>query len=314
MVMVGLWFAPTASTLDTAHAAEPLTVKAFTYNILGSFSGSDGKCGEGTRVRTIAQYVHDNDIEVVFLQEAGCSRVLAAAWGKLAGTQIDYIETSYINKQLAILSKLPMERSSAGGIIREDSPVFAGDRRTQSVRIKKNNQYIRLFNIHPQNFCNSATPILSFIEKFNAENVPGIIGGDYNSGNGNIPVCVPDIDQRLVRDCTATGVCLGGIDHVWAKSSQSLVANVVEFKRHSKDGIFKGMSDHEPVEAVVRFEPRAADPAVRGDFNGDGVVTLLDHTLFTPVLHTSNSRFALTGTDGNYIDLYDYNELLKLLQ
>lgn len=58
--------------------------------------------------------------------------------------------------------------------------------------------------------------------------------------------------------------------------------------------------------------PRQAHAAVRGDFNNDGSVTLADHTLFVPKLHTLNALFSLTGTDG-YVDLFDYNELLTLL-
>ena len=52
---------------------------------------------------------------------------------------------------------------------------------------------------------------------------------------------------------------------------------------------------------------------LRGDFNTDTNVNLADLNLFLPALHTSNAKFALTGSDNNYIDLFDYNEFLKTL-
>lgn len=63
---------------------------------------------------------------------------------------------------------------------------------------------------------------------------------------------------------------------------------------------------------LVRVSQVGAAP-LRGDFNNDLTVNLADLNLLLPALHTSNTRFALTGIDNGYIDLYDYNELLKVL-
>lgn len=50
---------------------------------------------------------------------------------------------------------------------------------------------------------------------------------------------------------------------------------------------------------------------VRGDFNNDRVVNIVDHQLFLPHLQTSNSQYSLIGNDAT-VDLFDYNELLRL--
>lgn len=65
--------------------------------------------------------------------------------------------------------------------------------------------------------------------------------------------------------------------------------------------------------ATLLLMPVAAFAAVRGDFNNDGTVNLSDLSLFVAQFHRNNTVFSLTGSD-SYVDLLDYNELLKELQ
>lgn len=57
---------------------------------------------------------------------------------------------------------------------------------------------------------------------------------------------------------------------------------------------------------------RQSRALLRGDFNSDSQVNIIDYYLFIRSLHTSNIIFALTGSD-SFIDLFDYNEVLKEL-
>lgn len=59
--------------------------------------------------------------------------------------------------------------------------------------------------------------------------------------------------------------------------------------------------------------PTATPTTVRGDFNNDNLVNLLDHTVLVRSLHTVDARYNLVGSS-NDVDLYDYNELLNLVR
>jgi predicted phosphodiesterase len=58
--------------------------------------------------------------------------------------------------------------------------------------------------------------------------------------------------------------------------------------------------------------PTPPSAPVRGDFNGDRLVNLLDYQKLVLTLHTTQATYSLVAPD-NYVDLYDYNEFLKLV-
>lgn len=309
-------------------AGQDISLSVFTYNVLESFSDNDGKCSESNRVRAIAQYLTENNVQIVFLQETGCVEVLKKLWEKSSGATIDSIESHYINKKLAILSKLPMERDSNGSIKQADSAVYAGDRKTQSVRVLVGNQYVRLFNVHPHNFCSEQNNILQFMHLFSGENVPQIIAGDFNSTSLALQTCLADIDTLFVRTCQVPGSCPSSssssrpnpIDQIFATRSRgSYMGEIVTHRVLNGLATFDNVSDHWPVEANIRFvSQQPPTPTLaptlpsRGDFNKDGMISILDYALLTRALHTTNASLNLTGSD-TFIDLYDYNEFLKLL-
>lgn len=313
------WSLP-ANTL----AADEAEIKVLTFNVLNGFSNSSGKCGKSSRSANLVQYLKENAIDVVFLQEAGCSSALADQWGEAVGGSIDVIESSYINKKMAILSRIPMERNADGTIRNSDSVQYAGDRKTQSVRIKKDTTFIRLFNIHPHNFCSEQSSIFDFINQFTSENVPYIIAGDFNSTNVSLGECVAQLDTRFARTCAADRACprstTGGnsvgfnpIDHIMVlKSAGTVESSVLAGRCLNGTALLESISDHWPVEAIVKITLRSVKT---GDLNDDGVIDIYDYNIFLEV-------FGHTGTPGFHpgdiikngiIDIYDYNELLKAL-
>lgn len=67
------------------------------------------------------------------------------------------------------------------------------------------------------------------------------------------------------------------------------------------------------VAAAPVLSPTPAPSLIRGDFNGDQLVNLLDYQALIGAIHSAQSHFSLIGSD-DYVDLYDYNELLKLVR
>lgn len=65
--------------------------------------------------------------------------------------------------------------------------------------------------------------------------------------------------------------------------------------------------------AVFLFQPLTVAASMRGDFNNDGAVNLADYELLKNALHTTNALYNLVDSV-NYIDLYDYNELVHLIK
>lgn len=65
--------------------------------------------------------------------------------------------------------------------------------------------------------------------------------------------------------------------------------------------------------ALFLFQPLSAATSLRGDFNNDGAVNLTDYNLLKNALHTTNALYNLVDTT-NYIDIFDYNELLVLIK
>ena len=75
------------------------------------------------------------------------------------------------------------------------------------------------------------------------------------------------------------------------------------------------VSNYEQFEMayVMPDAPTPPPVPIRGDFNADRLVNILDYQRLIGALHTTNAAYSLNGSD-NYIDIYDYNEFLKLLK
>ncbi len=319
--------AQTSRVSAQASSPQAFTLNVVTFNTQNGFSNSDGRCEAGQRPQAIARYLVENQIDVLFLQETGCTNKLVDLWEDAIDANVDSFESGYINKKLAILSRIPMERNASGAILKIDSSTYAGDRKTQTVRIIKNNQPIRLFNIHPHNFCSEQEPIFSFINQFMQEQVPSIVAGDFNSNTNNFLQCALKIDVQYFRSCAVPDSCprsttgngsVGNnpIDHILVtKTSATHTGGIITSKSLNESGALGGVSDHWPVEASLQFSPKApATPptAIRGDFTGDRIVNLFDYNAFLPHFNTVNARYSLVGDSA--VDIYDYNELLRLLR
>lgn len=73
------------------------------------------------------------------------------------------------------------------------------------------------------------------------------------------------------------------------------------------------ISDHRPVIATLVAKNPPAPSTIPGDFDHDGKVNLSDLQTFLAKLHTNVLGFSLVGND-SFVDLYDYNHLLTLLE
>lgn len=242
-----------------------LEMKVMTYNILGSFSDADNDCDKNEkRALNIAKFLTENNYDIIFLQESGCNSVLESMWEKESGKSIDRIDSNYINKQLGILSRYPMEKDLNGKIIYSDSQTYAGDRKTQSVKITTPLGQIRLFNIHPHNFCDEQTHIWQFVSSFNSEKIPHIMGGDYNSGL--LSACYPDINLRYIQTCPIDKTCFPSsgrssstkltnpIDHIiFSNNIPTMQFSHITSASLNGTNSFRNLSDHWPVVATVKL-------------------------------------------------------------
>lgn len=76
-------------------------------------------------------------------------------------------------------------------------------------------------------------------------------------------------------------------------------------------GYLTNGANFEQFEMSFQMPDAPVAPPARGDFNKDGVVSVIDLELLRQALGTTNATLNLTGP--TILDLYDYNELLKLL-
>lgn len=197
---------------------------------------------------------------------------------------------------------------------------------------------IRVHSTHAQECYGINDWILPFAKKLSGETLatPVIVGGDMNissvqmANTSQKQSCTPLFNQLFQVSClqdTENGAVLDAscpttvnrakgfpdsdgqvIDHIAV--SRSLGAS--SFSYAVLQGEQFDISDHWPVMVTLTIPTRTGEH-IRGDFNNDGGVTSADVQLLVRALNTTNATYNLTGSTP-LVDLYDYNEMLKLIK
>lgn len=293
-------------------------VKVMTYNIKDT---EYNNYNHRQKAQKIAQYVVENKVEIVGLQEVanGTNSHMPDVVSMLAeeltqrNYSMEYRQVKIGTHGNAIFSTFPIKDYQVVDM------TILSERKAQQITVQIAGKDIVFINTHLNAQGPCLTKLLGYISTLPTNEV--VFMGDINevlnydyscdTSNQNIDKVSDfvlscrgaDSSQQCIRTIVGNNTKI--IDYIAVKKKSTI--EMLSFAVADKIPV----SDHFAVVATLKVN-RGTSQGVRGDFDSDGTVTLVDFTQFLSALHQISAKFSLTGSD-YFIDLFDYNELLKLI-
>lgn len=313
MLIVFFILARTGKAQFVVSAQTTPELKVMTYNVL--YNSDKDANFHRAKMATLAQYLKDNQIEIIGLQEMLMGKndmVYLRDALKAINYPMPYVadgqDTSGDFRNV-LFSKYKINNF-------KEVPV-SGGRSVLDMDIDTplgNYTFLVMHLIHTDPCGSFKKDIIPLLQSKEAKSKKIIFMGDmnitfYNSwcdvGSHREQYSFSCFEKDGTRTCPVASFSVNSmIDYIaiHVDADAKLASSKVETSLT--------ISDHKPVVATI--VPKTQVQTIRGDFNNDGLVNIYDVNVLLPALHTIAAKFSLTGTD-NFIDLFDYNELLKLI-
>lgn len=310
-------FIPPSYNAPKVTAADATTIKVLSYNI---YHGNELTVDQHRqKVRSIAEYIKANQIEIAGLQEVSTrpepdvsdmiiQELNAIGYPMEAALPETNVKGQFKNM---VLSRYPILKSE----MFPQNPCKKGicERFVVVAKIQSPIGEINFIDTHvhhntPQNEdgnCQSMKQFYEIVKPYQSQPMT-IMVGDFNAGLEGAK-CPSIIQNTYSYTCEETNNCVQQkmIDWIFLPKTGSQLSQIWRIK----DASFT-LSDHFPVIALIR----SLAPATKeGDLNKDGVVNIFDYNaLLGSFGKTGRSGFEPADIIQNgVVDIYDFNALLQ---